>query len=116
MRKTDDNIQCGFKATPMPTWAKTLLVGSETPCTYGIEIKAEYVSGFLRLTRSLFTSVPLEAARTVVLDRLSNDSTLEDRTTLSIAELTEALDLCLNSSYFTYDSTIYKQVFGTPMG
>ena len=44
-----------------------------------------------------------------MLDRLSNDSTLEDRTTLSIAELTEALDL-------TYDSTIYKQVFGTPMG
>ena len=57
---------------------------------------------------SLFTSVPLEAARTIVLDRLSNDSTLEDRTTLSIAELTEALDLCLNSSYFTYDNTIYK--------
>ena len=65
---------------------------------------------------SLFTSVPLEAARTIVLDRLSNDSTLEDHSTLSIAELTEALDLCLNSSYFTYDSTIYKQVFGTPMG
>ena len=32
-------------ATPMPTWAKTLLIGSETPCTYGIEIKAEYESG-----------------------------------------------------------------------
>ena len=40
---------------------------------------------------SLFTSVPLEAARTIVLDRLSNDSTLEDRTTLSIADLTEAV-------------------------
>ena len=51
-----------------------------------------------------------------MLDRLSNDSTLEDRTTFSIAELTKALDLCLNSSYFTYDSTSYKQVFGTPMG
>ena len=46
LRKTDDNIQCGFKATPMPTWAKTLLIaGSETPCIYEIEIKAEYVSG-----------------------------------------------------------------------
>ena len=65
---------------------------------------------------SLFTSVSLEAARTIVFDRLSNDSTLEDRTTLSIAELTEALDLCLNSSYFTYDGAIYKQVFGAPMG
>ena len=65
---------------------------------------------------SLFTSVPLKAARTIVLERLSNDSTLEDRTTLSIAELAEALDLCLNLSYFTYDSTIYKQVLGPPMG
>ena len=34
---------------------------------------------------SLFTSVPREA-RTAVLDELSNDSTLEDRTTLSSAE------------------------------
>ena len=56
---------------------------------------------------SLFTSVPLEAARTIVLDRLSNDSTLEDRTTLSIAELTEALDLCLThlTSHTTVQST-----------
>ena len=57
---------------------------------------------------SLFTSVSLEATRTIVVDRLSNDSTLEDCTTLSIAELTKALDLRLNSSCFTYDSTIYK--------
>ena len=65
---------------------------------------------------SLFTSVPLEAARTIVLDRLSNDSTLEDCSTLSIAELTDRVPRSLyNSSYFTYDSTIYK-VFGTPMG
>ena len=55
---------------------------------------------------STFTSVPLEAARTIVLDRLGNDTTLEDRTTLSIAELTKPLDLCLNSFYFTYDSTL----------
>ena len=54
----------------------------------------------------LFTSVPLEAARRVVHDTLCNDSTLEDRTTLSIAELTEAINFCLTSSYFTYESTI----------
>ena len=45
LRKTDDNMQSGFKATPMPTRAKTLLIPSQTPCTYGIEIKSEYVSG-----------------------------------------------------------------------
>jgi len=64
---------------------------------------------------SLFTSVPLEAARTIAFDRLSNDCTLEDRTSLTITELTEALDICFNFSYFTYNDTIYKQVFGTPV-
>ena len=58
-----------------------------------------------------YTSAPLEAARTIVLDRLSNDSILEDRKTFSIAELTEPLQLRLNSSYFKHDSTIYKQIF-----
>jgi len=55
---------------------------------------------------SLFTSVPLEAARTIALERLSNDCTLEDCTSLTITELMEALDICLYSSYFTYNDTI----------
>ena len=48
---------------------------------------------------SLFTSIPLETARAIVLDRLSNDCT-EDRTNLTITELTEALDICLNFYIF----------------
>ena len=67
---------------------------------------------------SLFTSIPLETARAIVLDRLSNDCTLEDRTNLTITELTEALDICLTSTYFTYtgNNKCYEQIFGTPMG
>ena len=65
---------------------------------------------------SLFTSIPLETAKAIVLDRLSNDCTLEDRTNLTIIELTEALDICLTSTYFTYNNKCYKQSFGTPMG
>ena len=65
---------------------------------------------------SLFTSIPLETARAIVLDRLSNDCTLEDCTNLTISELTEALDICLTSTYFTYNNKCYEQIFGTPMG
>ena len=65
---------------------------------------------------SLFTSIPLETARAIVLNRLSNDCTLEDRTNLTITELTEALDICLTSTYFTYNNKCYEQIFGTPMG
>ena len=64
---------------------------------------------------SLFTSIPLETARAIVLDRLSNDCTLEYRTNLTITELTEALDICLTSTYFTYNNKYYEQIFGIPM-
>ena len=65
---------------------------------------------------SLIIAVPLQAAKTIVLDRLGKSSTLKLRRTLSIAESTEALDLCLHSSSFTCNSTMFKQVFGTPIG
>ena len=65
---------------------------------------------------SLFTSVPLKTAKNIVLRRLSNDSSLAERTTLSLTELEIALDLCFNSSFFTYNNIYYKQIFGTPMG
>ena len=43
-------------------------------------------------------------------------STLEDSTNLTITELTEALDICLTFTYFTYNNKCYEQIFGTPMG
>ena len=51
-----------------------------------------------------------------MFDRLSSDSHLEDRTTLSVPELMEALDICFSLTSFTFQQTIYQQVFGTPVG
>ena len=65
---------------------------------------------------SLFTSIPFQAARAIVLDRLSNDCTLEDRTNLTIIELIEALDICLTSTYFTHNNKCNEQIFGTVVG
>ena len=65
---------------------------------------------------NLFTSVPLDMARQIVLERVGNDTTLEDRTQLTTIDVIEALDICLQSSYLQYNKTIYKQTFGTPMG
>ena len=50
------------------------------------------------------------------LIRLSSDSYLEDRTTLSVPELMEALDICFSSPSFTFQQTIYQQIFGTTVG
>ena len=43
---------------------------------------------------SLFISIPLETVRANVLDRRSNDCTLEERANLTTTELTEALNIC----------------------
>lgn len=35
---------------------------------------------------------------------------------IPLNELTGALELILNSTFFSFDNTMYKQKFGTPMG
>ena len=68
------------------------------------------------VARSLLTTIPLDMAKQIVFYRLSSDSQLDDRTTLSVPELMEALDICFSSISFTFQQTIYLQIFGTPMG
>ena len=51
-----------------------------------------------------------------MFDRLSSDFYLEDRTTLSVPELMKAWDVCFSSTSFTFQQTIYQQIFRTPMG
>ena len=42
--------------------------------------------------------------------------TLEDRTILSPERITELLDVCLRSTYFSYQDTFYEQREGAAMG
>ena len=65
---------------------------------------------------SLFTSVPLKTVKIIVANRVGDDCTLGERTILTVRELMEALDICLQSSVFVYNDVIYKQIFGCPMG
>ena len=65
---------------------------------------------------SLFTSVSLKTAKTIVAYRVGDDCTLGERTSLAVPEIMEPLDICLQSSFFVYNDVIYKQIFGCPMG
>ena len=47
---------------------------------------------------------------------LKRDETLEDRTILSPERITELLDVCLRSTYFSYQDTFYEQREGAAMG
>ena len=52
---------------------------------------------------SLFTSVPIDLARSVVLKRLSSDCTLVDRTDLCVDDIMKAFDICMEATFFVYN-------------
>jgi len=62
---------------------------------------------------SLFTNVPLEN----VYEGISNRWHLIERnTSIPKKEFVRVIKLILDSTYFSFDKIIYKQIFGTPMG
>ena len=65
---------------------------------------------------SLFTSVPVDKAVTVIHNRLLADDTLAERTCMSVANLVELLSFVLNTTYFIYNGVYYKQIHGAAMG
>ena len=64
---------------------------------------------------SLFTNVPIDLALSVVEKRL-DEMDVSDRTPLSKEALVSLLRLCLSSTNFYYNGTVYQQIFGTAMG
>ncbi|CAH8642520.1 unnamed protein product, partial [Dicrocoelium dendriticum] len=48
--------------------------------------------------------------------RLTEDSNLGERTKLTVDQITEGMQLCLNMSYFTFQSRLYTQELGLAMG
>ena len=65
---------------------------------------------------SLFTNVPIDAAVQAALQRLENDPSLADRTTLTPAQIADLLTFVLRSTYFQYNGSIYEQKDGAAMG
>ena len=64
---------------------------------------------------SLFTNVPIDAAVQAALQKLENDPSLADRTTLTPAQIADLLTFVLRSTYFQYNGSIYDQKDGDAM-
>ena len=65
---------------------------------------------------SLFTSVPIDPALNIIKDLLEKDEKLNDRTVLSVQNITELLGFCLHHAYFSFQNKFYEQVEGATMG
>ena len=65
---------------------------------------------------SLFTKIPVNLAVKVAEERLREDASLGQRTSLPVEDIIHLLSFCLKTTQFTYNGTYYQQVFGTAMG
>ena len=65
---------------------------------------------------ALFTSVPIDPALKTIKDLLEKDERLQDRTVLSVQNITDLLVFCLNNTYFSFQNEFYEQVEGAAMG
>ena len=65
--------------------------------------------------KALFTSVPVQPSIQIVKQRLQ-DSTLPQRTSMSIPQITSLLEFCLTCTYFLFQGKFYEQIQGAAMG
>ena len=59
---------------------------------------------------SLFTKVPVDVAKTVVLERLKKDDTLDNRCDLTLTDIITSLNLCLDNTYLYFRGKFYRQI------
>ena len=65
---------------------------------------------------ALFTSVPVDKALDIIENRLKEDPTLKDRTSLLPSDIAELLGICLKCTYFIFQGEYYLQIHGAAMG
>ena len=65
---------------------------------------------------SLFTKIPVDLAVKVAEERLREDASLGQRTSLPVEDIIHLLSFCLKTTQFAYNGTYYQQIFGTATG
>ena len=66
--------------------------------------------------KALFTSVPIQPAIKIIKKLLDEDKQLQQRTSMTVSNITCLLEFCLKSTYFTFQGKHYEQVEGAAMG
>ena len=65
---------------------------------------------------NLFGNINIDKALVVTHYKLESDSSLKDRTNLTVDQIIDLLEFCLRNTYFTFHGKYYKQKFGAAMG
>ena len=65
--------------------------------------------------KSLFTSVPIQPAINIIKKLLDEDEELQQRTSMTLSNITCLLEFCLKSTYLTFQGKHYEQLEGAAM-
>ena len=65
---------------------------------------------------NLCTQVPVDETLKVLEERLSAGDTLTERTSIPVSQLTELIEICLQTTFFQFQDTFYEQLDGAAMG
>ncbi|XP_072044968.1 uncharacterized protein [Amphiura filiformis] len=65
---------------------------------------------------SLFTNTPIQETMEIIRERLEEDTSLKNRTLLTVNDIMDLLEFILTTTYFTFRGVIYRQRFGAAMG
>ena len=65
---------------------------------------------------SLFTKIPINTAKTIIMDKLSSNRDIFADQQFSINNFKTALDLICSTVVFTFQNICYQQIEGFPMG
>ena len=65
---------------------------------------------------ALFTSVPVEESLNIILEKLTADTTLSERTVFTAQQVVDLLRIVLTTTYFKYNGDFYIQVDRAAMG
>ena len=66
--------------------------------------------------KALFPPVPIQPALNTIQKLLQEDKELQQRTTMSVENITTLLEFCLKSTYFTPQTRFFEQQEGAAMG
>ena len=70
---------------------------------------------FILYVKTLFTSMPVDPAISIIIQKLQEDSQLHSRTSMSIQHFTSLLEFYLKNTYFLFQGKYYEQVHGRTM-
>ena len=105
----------GLPKIPKPGIPLRPIVSFVNSPTYAISgYPARILSPVLVILITL--KIPINLVVKVAKERLREDASLEQRTSLHVEDIIHLLSFCLKTTQFAYNGTYSQQVFGTAMG